>query len=152
MSDALKALQYAEENLGVNKVFEELTGYLNDLDVSTSDLDKALDAKRELEEEYADAEVDLVNEKRGLHPEMSDTKFRQELKIWERENDRTNTLRIQLNAVKSEIQGLEFDQAVLKARITVGSARLTELGGYLNYLTAVKNQAENAKKKTQEKA
>lgn len=152
MSDALKALTYAEENLGVHKVYETLLQHLEDLDVSTSDLDKALDRKREIEEKYADAEVDLVNEKRGLHPEMSDTKFKAELKVWERENDAMNQLRLDLNAVKSEIQGLEFDQSMLKARIQVGSARLVELGGYLNYLTAVKNQAENAKKKTQEKA
>lgn len=152
MSDALKALQYAEDQLGVNQVYEMACGHLEDLDVSTSDLDKALDRKRELEEKYADAEVDLINEKRGLHPDISDTKFRQELKVWEREDDALNQLRIDLNSVKSEIQGLEFDLSIIKARIQVGSARLVELGGYLNYLTAVKNQAENQKKRTQETA
>jgi hypothetical protein len=72
------------------------------------------------------------------------------MKIWIREDSTLRELQIALNEVKSEIQGLEFDQSVLKARIQVGSARLVELGGYLNYLTAVKNQAENAKQRTQE--
>lgn len=152
MSDALKALQYAENELGVHKVFEELTGYLNDLDVSTSDLDKALDRKRELEEKYTDREVELVSEKRGLHASMSDTKFKQEMVGWSRQDDSLNNLRSELNATKGEIQGLEFDQSVLKARIQVGSARLVELGGYLNYLSVIKTQAENAKKTKQEKA
>jgi hypothetical protein len=136
-----KALDYAENTLGVHEVYEQLLRHIEDLDVSTSDLDKALDRKRQLEEDYADAEVELISEKRGMHPEMSDTKFRTELKVWERQHEALNSIRVMLNAIKSEIQGLEFDQSMLKARIQVGSARLAELGGYLHYLAEVKASA-----------
>lgn len=143
-----KALTYAEETLGVHKIYEILGQHVEDLDVATSDLDKALDWKRELEEKYADREVELISEKRGIHPDISDTRFRQDMKTWERQDPALSQLRIDLNTVKGEIQGIEFDISLTKTRIQVGSARLVELGGYLNYLAVVKNQAENT---TQEK-
>lgn len=139
-----KALQYAEEELGVNYVWQEVQDYLSSLDKTLSDLDKAQDRKRELEEKVLDAEVDLVNRKRGQHPNMSETGFKTNMKVWEREDTALMGWRIELNKITSEIQGLQYDADLFKLKIRAGSSRLEELGGYLHYLAAVKmqNQAE----------
>lgn len=100
-----KALRYAEETLGVHQVWDEVQTRLTDLDVALSELDKAQDRRRELEEKHADREVLLVLEKRGVHPSMSDTRFKSELKIWEREDDMLRQLRSELMEIRSEIQG-----------------------------------------------
>lgn len=144
-----KALKYAEENLGVHKVWENVQTYLQDLDSLLADLDKAQDRKRQLNEDYADREVELVHEMRTAHVSMTDTRFKSEWKGWERTDKVLGTIRVELNKVLSEIQGLEYDADLLKLRIKSSTARLEELGGYLHYLAAVKNQAETVKKSSQ---
>lgn len=141
-----KALTYAEENLGVHKVYEEVLADLEALDVLLADLDKAQDRRREVDDEYADREIELISEMRGVHPNMSDTRFKSEFKGWERTDKVLTKLRVELNSVHGDIQGLEFDRSLLVLRIKAKSSRLEELGGYLNYLAAVKTQAENAKR------
>lgn len=144
-----KALTYAEEHLGVHKVWENVQTYLQDLDELLADLDKAQDRRRQLDETYSDREVELIGEMRGVHPNMSDTRFNSEMKTWVREDQSLRATRVELNKVRSEIQGLEYDADLLKLRIKASSSRMEELGGYLHYLAAVKNQAETAKKSPQ---
>lgn len=141
-----KALEYAEVKLGVHEVWENVQTLLRDLDSALGDLDKAQDDRRELDEAYADREVELVNEMRGVHPNMSDTRFKSEFRGWERTDKVLRELRVKLMEVRSEIQGLEYDIDLIKLRIKAGSSRMEELGGYLHYLAAVKNQAETTKK------
>lgn len=136
-----KALKYAEEQLGVHQVWENVQTYIQDLDGALAELDKAQDRRRELDERYADREVCLIDEMRGVHPNMSDTRFKSEFKGWERSDSTLREIRIELNKVRSEIQGLEYDVDLLRLRIKAGSARLEELGGYLHYLAAVKSAA-----------
>lgn len=143
---AERAIRYAENKLGVHEVWENLQKYLQDLDETLADLDKAQDRRRQLDESYADREVELIGEKRGVHPSMSDTRFKSEMKIWEREDSKLSDLRVGLNSVRSQIQGLEYDLEMVKARIKANSSRMEELGGYLNYLAAVRNQAETTDK------
>lgn len=147
---SVKALTYAEETLGVHECHEKAVAMIEVLDSVLSDLDKAQDRKRQLEEDYADREVELISEMRGLHPQMSDTRFRSELKGWERTDKRLRELRTELNKVRSEIGGLELDAEMARVRIKVNSSRMVELGGYLYYLGVVKTQAEQSKKTTGE--
>jgi hypothetical protein len=145
-SDALKALKYAEDNLGVHTVFEETVEFVEGLDKLLGDLDKAQDLRRQLNEDYADREVELTHEMRGAHTNMSDTRFKSEYKGWERTDAKLREIRTELHKVQSEIQGIEYDVEVVRARIKTGCARMEQLGGYLHYLAVVKTQAE---KKTQ---
>jgi hypothetical protein len=142
-----KALVYAEETLGVHKVWENVQRYLHDLDELLTELDKAQDSKRQLDEEYADREVELISEMRGTHPSYSDTRFRTELKGWERTDKSLRAIRVKLNTVQGDIQGLGFEQEILKLRIRANTSRMEELGGYFHYLAAVKNQAEQITKR-----
>lgn len=147
-----RALKYAEEKLGVHAVFEETVGLVDELDKLFADLDKAQDRRRELDDAYSDREVELAGEMRGVHPNMSDTRFKSEWKGWERADDKLRELRVELSKVRSEIQGLEYDADILKLRIKVGSSRMEELGGYFHYLAAVKNQAEKTTQKPEGEA
>ena len=145
-----KALSYAENTLGVHTVYEELTGNIEQLDVVLADLDKAQDRRRGITDKMADREVELTNEMRGVHPNMSDTRFKSEWKGWERTDEVLSALRRDLLEVQGEIQGIEFDVEILRHRIKAGCARVEQLGGYLHYLAAVKlqvqkNQAEQRK-------
>lgn len=133
-----KALQYAEEQLGVHKVYEGAIKLLADLDKVLADLDNAQDRRRELNEHYSDREVELIDEMRSIHVSMSDTRFNSEMKLWKRKDTKLMKIQLDINKVLSEVQGLEYDSDLIKLRIRVGSARLEELGGYLNYLAAIK--------------
>jgi len=140
-----KALAYAEQELGVHRDYQVATEQLESLDATLADLDKAQDRRRKLEEDYADREVELISEMRGIHPNMSDTRFKSEFKGWERTDQALRELRVELFKVRSEIQGLELDAEMARLRIKVSCSRMEELGGYLNYLAVVKTQAEQSK-------
>lgn len=144
-----KALKYAEQTLGVHEVWENVQTYLQDLDGALAELDNAQDRKRELDELYADQEVELITQMRGVHPSMSDTRFNSEMKMWVREDSGMRNTRAELNKVRSTIQGLEYDVDLIRLRIKANSARMEELGGYLHYLAAVKNRAEQTNKTTE---
>lgn len=137
-----EARKYAEDVLGVHSVFEETVSEASQLDEELTRLDKAQDDKRKLEDEYADREVELVSEMRGIHPNMTDTRFKTEWKGWERQDAELSRIRRELNIVKSVIQGSEIEIELYRTRIRIGCARMTELGGYLNYLAGVMIQAE----------
>lgn len=149
-----KALTYAEDTLGVHKVYEEVEAHLTSLDTMLGDLDKALDVKRDLTDQQDQREVELIGEKRGTHPDISDTRFNALLKEWKREDGELTRIRIELGRIQGEVQGIEFDVDLTRLRIKAGCARMEQLGGYLHYLAAVKqgarNQAEQKTKPTEE--
>lgn len=145
-----KAIKYAED-MGVHDTFDETVELVNEVDKLYGDLDKAQDRRRQLEEDYSDREWALASEKRSEYHDMPETRFKTELKGWERSDEKLREIRDSIIATKGEIQGLEYDADILKLRIRVGTARLEELGGYFNYLAAVKNQADKTTKPQENK-
>lgn len=145
MSDGKKALDYAEQTLGVHQVWEDVQAATKELDELLADLDKAQDRKRQLNEDVADREVALASEMRGVHASMTDTRFKSEWKGWERTDKELTRLRAELNPILGEIQGLEYDIDLLRLKIKAGCARMEQLGGYLHFLAVVKNQAERSR-------
>jgi len=141
-----KALTYAEVTLGVHKTHESALIARENLDECFNDLDKALDKKRELTEAIADREADLLSDERGKHSDLSQTAFDSHFKAAKGKDSFLRASRHELNTVQSEIQGLEFDIELHKTDIRIAVARMEELGGYLNYLAAVK--ADNTNKTT----
>lgn len=141
-----KALTYAQDTLGVHEVHEKALASRASLDECFTSLDKALDRKRELTEAIADREVDLLSDERGKHSDLSQTAFDSHFKAAKGKDSFLRTTRHELNGVLSEIQGLEFDIELSKTDIRIAVGRMEELGGYLNYLAAVK--AETTDKTT----
>ena len=133
------ALAYAENELGVHQVYKEAQEASLALDELMSDLDKAQDLRRTLDAKIEDMEMDLLIEERSKHPDHSEAAFSRHLKEVQHKNQPLKDLKSQRNAAAGEVSGLELDITYTKARITLLSARMTELGGYLNYLAVVKD-------------
>lgn len=141
------ALAYAEVTLGVHLCYDAAVLAHSQLDEVVTDLDKAHDQRRTITEQVADREADLLIAERGKHSDMSATALDQHMKTVKRKDTMLTELRNQLNIVQGSINGLEYDSDMLKLRIKIEVARMEELGGYLQYLSAIK-QAENLKKLT----
>lgn len=146
-----KALAYAENQLGVHSVWEEAKGFLDELNTFYTDLDKSQDERRELLEQIADREGELLSDERGRHADMSAAAFDQHFKGVKRTDTALQGYRSKLNEVAGIIGGLEYDVDLLKHRLRVSEARLIELGGYFNYLAAIK-QGEKTIKPNETKA
>lgn len=143
MSDGLKALRYAEEQIGVHKVYEDAKTARTALDGCLTDLGKARDQKRDLEFRLHDREMEVAADEYGKHPDMAQVRMDKHLKRALSQDDDWRELREQLSKVSGDIEGLEFDRSVFEADIRIAVSRLQELGGYFQYLAAIK-QAETA--------
>jgi hypothetical protein len=145
-----KGLTYAETTLGVHTCYESANAAHSELDEIVTNLDKAQDQRRMLVESIADREAELLNEEWAKHPDMAASRMDQHIRIAKRKDTFLSELRNQLNAVHAEINGLEYDADIQKHRLKIETARMVELGGYLNYLAAIK-QAETTAKTTETK-
>lgn len=143
MSSGLKALKYAEDNLGVHRVHEEAVAYRNGLDEVLTELSDSRDHKRDLELQLHDREMQVAAAEYGKHPDMAQTRMDKHLKQALSQDAGWRELRNAISKVTGKIEGLDYDRAILEADIKIAVARLQELGGYLTYLAAIK-QAENS--------
>jgi hypothetical protein len=144
---SLKAVRYAEEELGVHDIWKEARNDLTEYRTATESLAKALSARRSVEDQIQDAEGMLISDKRGKHPDMSEAAFSRQLSTWKRQDQVLSGLRDKLADSHALVQGLQFEVDILKASVRLKSARLEELGGYLNYLAAVKQAEKNTQPK-----
>lgn len=144
------ALEYAEQTLGVHSCYEAAQAARSDLDEIVTGLDKAQDTRRTLVEEIADREADLLIEERGKHADSSANWMEQHMKTVKRKDEQLSDLRRRLNDAQATIAGLEYDADMVKFQIKIQCARMEELGGYLNYLAAIK-QAETLRIQTEQK-
>lgn len=144
-SAGVKALRYAEEQLHVHSVYEAAQEIRESLDKTFTGLSEARDKKRDLESRIVDVEMEIASEERGKHPDMSAAAMEKHLKIALHRNDDWRELREQLSTTIGDIDGLEFDKSIYEVDIKIAVSRMTELGGYLQYLAAIK-QSETTNK------
>lgn len=142
------ALAYAEDQLGVHNVFDEAQGVQMDLDEALSALDKAQDERRDLDHKIDDREMDILILERGKHADHSEAALSRHLKEVYFKDETLKRLKMERNAKAGECTGLELDISYLKARVTILSARMTELGGYFNYLAVTKLATIQAERTT----
>lgn len=138
-----KALRYAEETLGVHEIFTECVDARNRLDKVLTDLADLRDKRREAEEALRDREIEVAEEEWANHPEFSATKMDGHLKTIRHTDTFCRAARSKISDIASSIEGLDFDKLMLETDIKIAVARMIELGGYFNYLAAVK-QANKA--------
>jgi hypothetical protein len=134
-----RALDYAENHLGVHRVHEEAETLLAELDEAMNALDSAIDARRTLDEQIDDRHMLLLIEERGKAADISQAAMDRRLKEVYHKDEELKRLRMQRNAKAGEASGLELDIEHTKYRLKVKVARMEELGGYFQYLAAVKN-------------
>jgi hypothetical protein len=132
------AIDYAQIQLGVHTVFDEA----NTLDALLNDhltaLDKAQDERRNLDLAIEDREMDLLIEERGKHADMSEAAMDRHLRMVRHGDADLKKLKLQRNAKAGECSGIELDIEYTKSRLRTMTARMTELGGYFQYLAACK--------------
>lgn len=146
----LKGLKYAEEQLGVNSVFEYAKTQRANLDAKLTDLAAGKDLRREVEHLIADREIELTSDEYAKHSGMSVAAMERHLKLELPKDPLLRELRAKLGVAVSDIEGLEFDIRMLETDIKIAVARMTELGGYLNYLAAIKQGQTKHTKETGE--
>jgi hypothetical protein len=132
------ALAYAENELGVHSVWNDAQEASLAMDEVLVDLDKAQDRRKELDQLIENREMDLLISERGKHPDHSEAAFNRHLKEVHYKDAELQNLKVLRNSAAGEASGLELDVQYAKARISILAARMTELGGYLHYLGAVK--------------
>lgn len=149
---ALKALNYAEETLGVHRVHEQAHIARAELDRVLNDLSEARDKRRSTEAQIEDRELELVADERGKHADMSEAAMGRHLKIvFHRDGDLQN-LRSSLRSIVGDIEGLEYDKVMHETDIKIAVARMQELGGYLQYLAVVKSTSNTSTASEESKA
>jgi hypothetical protein len=138
---AVKALTYAEEQLGVHSVYDEARENYVKLDNLMTDLGNARDKKRTLERDIQDREFEIMSDERSKHPEMSAASMDKHLKLAYHADPPLRVLREEHISIVNDLDGIELDKSALEIAIKIAVARLHELGGYFEYLAAIKNQA-----------
>ena len=136
-----KALTYAEDVLGGHRSYEDLLAVRDTLDGQMTRASELRDSKRQLESLIEDREIEIASDHHGLHPDASVAATERSLKLKIPKDGRIRDLRIQLSETISSLEGVEYDIKMSEHDIRIGVARVTELGGYLNYL-AVTKQAQ----------
>lgn len=133
-----KALTYAENELGVHAVYQEAQNFRAALDDTLTELGAARDKKRAVEVMLQDAELHVISEERSANPEMSQAQMDKHIKVVLSKNASIRALREQILEIVGDVEGLEFDRTMSETDIKIAVARLHELGGYFEYLAAVK--------------
>lgn len=134
-----RALDYAENQLGVHQVHQDAETAINELDVLMGKLDRAIDSRRVLDEQIEDQQMNLLIQERGKASEISQAAMDRRLKEVYHKDEVLRNLRATRATLTAEISGLELDIELMKYRLKVKVARMEELGGYFQFLAAVKN-------------
>lgn len=150
MSDApastgAKGVAYAEDQLGVHLIHESAKIARKEFDAVSRGIADKKTRKRELESRIQDREMELAEEERIKHVDMSQAAMERKLKVVFHNDRELRILRNVLLETNAEIDLAEYELRGIEADIKIAVARLQELGGYLNYLAAIK-QAELAKR------
>lgn len=139
-----KAVAYAEDRLGVHTVYEDVVQHRNALDDLFTQIALQKDRRRTLEQQLQDREIDITSDEVGKHPGMSQAALDRHLKLEIPKDPEVRQIKSDLADTISQIEGLEYDIRVTETDVKIAVGRMTELGGYLQYLAAVKT-AESAK-------
>lgn len=137
-------VDYAEQVLGVHKVYEDALAAHKEYDSVVSDLDSCKDKRRVLDAELEAREVDKLIETRTVHPDWSKTAVNDHQKEARHNDPELRRLKGELNGLNSEIAGLEADAKVQEFLLSVFTSRMNELGGYFTFLAACKTAEQLA--------
>jgi hypothetical protein len=95
--------------------------------------------------------VELAEEEWMKHPEMAVTRMEKHLKTALVKDAALRSLRETHDELSGAIDELEASRSQAEKDIQIGTARITELGGYFHYLSALKQGETLTKLVTHEK-
>lgn len=129
--------KYAENELGVHAVFKEANAAHDEMVAHHITLAEMKAWRREISEQILDQEAAVLLRVRNAHPELSATAHDQKAKLERRTDLELVNLRKNLAVAQGKEDTAEHDIKACDNRIKIATARMTELGGYLPYLTHV---------------
>lgn len=135
------AIDYAEVTLGVHSVYANTLAARKQFDELQKEAAKLRVERRRAEEAVEDYEMDLSTTERGTRPSMSATAFKEHMKGKLHANDLFRELKKKVADLDQRLDLLGDDMRVLDKDIRIGCSRMEQLGGYLQYLAAVKSAA-----------
>lgn len=133
-----KSIDYAEKTLGVHSLYADTQGSQDLLTKILHQLVHLRTKRREAEEALSDHEAQFLSDERGKHPSMSATAMKDHIKVELQKDKTASDLRRILLDLNNKIDRCEYDRVLAEHDVKVGVARMYELGGYFQYLAAVK--------------
>lgn|ERR1700712_3066797 len=141
------AVEYAETTLDVHGILDRTLVAREELDKVYTLLAEQRDARRGMLSSIDDREMTLSIDERGKHSDMSQAAMDKHLKMVFFKDEQLTVFRNALGTIEDAIDGAEYDRRIQEKTIEIGCARMNELGGYLNYLAAVKLAAVSSSTK-----
>lgn len=133
-----KAVQYAEQTLGVHATFEQANELLAELESALHDLVAAAQAIRRLNDSLETRELELTIEARADNSEASGAAIERIVKETRLTDDDYTSMKADLRSRQQEHDEAEAQVTLLKYRLRVLSGRLNELGGLTTFYAATK--------------
>jgi len=143
VAEPAKGISYAEDQLGVHRVYKDATFARTNLQAAVDEIYKARLRKREAEAALVDREMELAQEEWAAHPDYSAAKMDQHMKVAKHVDPICREHRRAIFDAITRMEAQDTSRVLYEKDIAIAVSRLTELGGYLNYLAAIK-QAHNA--------
>jgi hypothetical protein len=139
-----KSLNYAE-SLGLNSVYDHAQERHKHLIVLQDRLVQARHKKRELESTKINREMEVSEDQHSKHRDLSATAMKEHLRgVFHRDKDLAK-IRAEINDQQAVLDQLEFEIEQVNIDIKIAVSRLSELGGYFQFMAVVK-QAHEARK------
>lgn len=129
-------------SLGVNSTYDEAVAFRNELERVQQTLHELRGRKRDLEHFRSDVEMEVIEETRRTHPDWSVAEFDRQIKVVFSNESRLREVRDDLLALEGDIDLANYQITLIKADIDIRVARLTELGGLLQYMAVLKGTSE----------
>lgn len=129
---------YAEEELGVHRSYERAKAARETLRLIQANINNARDEKRKLDVDLEDIEQMILVSVVEDDPGASQAAISRKFKATFQEHDVARRVRDEIANIESRLRVLEADRSASEADIRIETSRMTELGGYLQYLAAAK--------------
>lgn len=135
---APNAVEYAEQNLAVHDVWNDVQSNAEAAQTWHEDMARLSSEIRRQREKIADREAQLASDERGKNPEMSGTAFGEHMRIMLRLDPDLIQLRTELLDYQRDYDWAESQERGFRGKLDGGVARLHELGGLLAFYGAAK--------------
>lgn len=133
-----KAVSYAEDTLDVHGVYQRADLLTQAIAVQRGNTVEQRRLKRQYESELTDLEFEIMSDMRGLHADKSIAALERLTKEAIHLHAKARELRGNLASVAGNMDVIEKAVSSMELDHKTLLARMTELGGYFQYLAAVK--------------
>jgi hypothetical protein len=149
-SPEVKALRYVE-SLGLNSAYEHVQQVRKDLENKYVELNNLRNRRRTLEAFKADIEMEIIEDERSKHADMSQAQMDKHLKVLFSNHTDLRETRDEMYMLVGQIELIEHEIDLCNTDVKIETARLHELGGYFQFMAVLKqSQTSNTSNQTED--